>query len=120
MRDLAVLRYTTVSGDRYLHASGLRREAALVAWYELDDRRLAGELPHVRHVEVRDHGDPTNPTLRVPIRAWDERNDHPDFLRRGIRLVPDQRVGTAQCRYCGRVYQASGFGVGSHLRACPA
>lgn len=116
MTDLHVIRYRTPSGDAYAQARGLRWEDAVAEWHRLEDLRLGGALPWVRHFEVRSHGDPTNPTVYAPTRpARDE--DRDDYLRLGVRLVPRQRVGTFQCRRCGKVFQGSGLGVGSHNRS---
>lgn len=116
MSDLHVVRYVTRSGDRYLQTEPLSWAGAIALWTTLDERKA--EMPWVRHFEVRSVDDPTNPAVTVKTRPWRDR-DHPNNLRlRGQSLVENQRVYTFQCVRCGRAYQGSGLGVGSHSRAC--
>jgi hypothetical protein len=118
--DRHIVRYSTVSGDRYLASDPLDWPAAQALWQVLDHQRVDGQLPWVRWFEVRSASDPTNPTLKVPARPH-RSSDHPENLRhKGVTLKAGQRVYTFQCRFCGRVYQGSGLGVGSHRSACRA
>lgn len=113
-----IVRYTTVRGDQYLQTKPTDWDQAIQEWQRLDDLRTAGRMPWVRHFEVRSEDDPTNPTVYAPTRPRNVR-DHPANLRHGYDLKAGQRVTTFQCIHCGRVYQGSGLGVGSHNRHCP-
>lgn len=123
--DRHIIRYTTASGDRYLQTKPLEWWAAISLWHDLDELRRQGRLPWVRHFEVRSASDPTNPDVYLPTREWRgegryPRGDHHSNLRLGLNLVEDQNVYTFQCLTCGKAYQGSGLGFGSHRRVCPA
>jgi hypothetical protein len=124
--DRHVIRYTTHSGDRYLHTrEPLPYRAAIDHWQELDAARRSGALRWVRHFEVRHVDDPTNPDTYVPTRRQrvtgpKRSQDHPGYLRLSVALHPGQYAAhTFQCIECGRAIEGAGFAVGSHNRHCP-
>lgn len=121
MSDQYIVRYATKSGHKYLQSKPLKWGAAIYKWNALEKQRLDGQLPWVKHFEVRSAEDPTNPQRFAPTRPHHPRSvDHPANVRHSYNIVADQKVRTFQCIDCGLVYQGSGLAVGSHRRACPA
>jgi len=121
MSDLHIVRYTTKSGDSYVQTEPLEWDKAITEWDRLDDLRVTGFLPWVQYFEVRSVDDPTNPSLFAPTRKWrGTPKDHHSNLRHRFEIAENQSVYTFQCLECGKVYQGSGLGFGSHRRACPA